>query len=401
MPTVWSAAATRPNLSPAAVVDDADFRDRPGTHSGRGTPGGSRIITMGGGIPAWFDGVQPAQAAETRATTTSYLPDVISAEPGAFSADEVKALRPYARRCGRAALGLGMNAVDWNRRLANCAAVAIRAVSGSAAGPCVRAEGGDETLVDPGQFCRNLTAAPCSANAASDVGKVDCAGSRQPHPACSPRPRWCRTPTARPCCSKPASARLRARRCASATAWKNATCRWTRSRPRVLPRRHRCGGAVAPAFRPCRRPAGVGLGRAAATAVSECALSGQLRSWNRARQPHARDRASFIPELPGAAGTSGRLEIVDGEHAAWGRAVRFRTTDGHTPGLLLAEIGGEGGVVFCADLISPAPAPAGDHGLRPLSGAADRGEAPVPRRGPGTRRAPVLHPRSGLAPWRA
>lgn len=79
-------------------------------------------------------------------------------------------------------------------------------------------------------------------------------------------------------------------------------------------------------------------------------------SWNRARQPHARDRASFIPELPGLLEASGRLEIVDGEHAAClGPRVRFRTSDGHTPGLLLAEIGGEGGVVFCADLIPGRP----------------------------------------------
>ena len=49
------------------------------------------------------------------------------------------------------------------------------------------------------------------------------------------------------------------------------------------------------------------------------------------------------------------LELVDGEYSrALGHAVRFHYSDGHTPGLMLAEIVGEhgnGGVVFCADLI--------------------------------------------------
>jgi len=82
--------------------------------------------------------------------------------------------------------------------------------------------------------------------------------------------------------------------------------------------------------------------------------------WQRALQPHPRDRASFIPELPGLLQASGRLEIVEGEFSkALGRSVRFSYSDGHTPGLMLAEIvgpeivGGQphGGVVFCADLI--------------------------------------------------
>ncbi len=82
--------------------------------------------------------------------------------------------------------------------------------------------------------------------------------------------------------------------------------------------------------------------------------------WDRARDPHPRDRASFVPELPGLLEESGRLEIVDGEHSrALGQSVRFSYSDGHTPGLMLAEIVGpadahgvpHGGVVFCADLI--------------------------------------------------
>jgi glyoxylase-like metal-dependent hydrolase (beta-lactamase superfamily II) len=82
--------------------------------------------------------------------------------------------------------------------------------------------------------------------------------------------------------------------------------------------------------------------------------------WQRALHPHPRDRASFIPELPGLLQASGRLEIVDGEFSrALGDRVRFSYSDGHTPGLMLAEIVGpetvdgqaHGGVAFCADLI--------------------------------------------------
>jgi len=71
--------------------------------------------------------------------------------------------------------------------------------------------------------------------------------------------------------------------------------------------------------------------------------------WQRAMKPHPRDRASFVPELQPLLEASGRLELVDGEHSkALGSSVRFSYSDGHTPGLMLAEVGG---VVFCADLI--------------------------------------------------
>jgi glyoxylase-like metal-dependent hydrolase (beta-lactamase superfamily II) len=86
--------------------------------------------------------------------------------------------------------------------------------------------------------------------------------------------------------------------------------------------------------------------------------------WRRAAAPHARDRASFIPELAPLLQASGRLELVEGEHcAALGDSVRFHFSDGHTPGLMLAEICGapgadgrpHGGLVFCADLIPGRP----------------------------------------------
>jgi len=86
--------------------------------------------------------------------------------------------------------------------------------------------------------------------------------------------------------------------------------------------------------------------------------------WDRAREPHQRDRASFINELPELLERSGRLEVVDGTYSqALGHSVRFHYSDGHTPGLMLAEIVGpdcvdgepHGGVVFCADLIPGRP----------------------------------------------
>lgn len=88
------------------------------------------------------------------------------------------------------------------------------------------------------------------------------------------------------------------------------------------------------------------------------------RHYERALQPHARDRASFIPELPALLEGSGRLELVDGEYSkTLGQTVRFHYSDGHTPGLMLSEIVGpdrvdgetHGGVVFCADLIPGRP----------------------------------------------
>ena len=86
--------------------------------------------------------------------------------------------------------------------------------------------------------------------------------------------------------------------------------------------------------------------------------------WDRATHPHARDRASFIPELPALLEVSGRLEIVDGTSSpTLGHSVRFHFSDGHTPGLMLSEIVGpehvdgedHGGVLFCADLIPGRP----------------------------------------------
>ena len=85
-------------------------------------------------------------------------------------------------------------------------------------------------------------------------------------------------------------------------------------------------------------------------------------AWERAQDPHIRDRASFIPELvpllsaPTSQGGS-RLEIVEGESSELlGDGFHLHRSSGHTPGMMLAEIEMPGGpVVFVADLIPGIP----------------------------------------------
>lgn len=78
-------------------------------------------------------------------------------------------------------------------------------------------------------------------------------------------------------------------------------------------------------------------------------------AWDRARAPHARDKASFIPELTALLESSGRLEVVEptkGRSEALGEAYRLHLSHGHTPGLMLTEVPGQlGPVVFGADLV--------------------------------------------------
>lgn len=78
-------------------------------------------------------------------------------------------------------------------------------------------------------------------------------------------------------------------------------------------------------------------------------------AFERAQNPHPRDRASFIPELPGLLSASGRLVLVEPGAttlAELGSAFYFHTSDGHTPAMLLTEVRGEHErLMFCADLI--------------------------------------------------
>ncbi|MDG2150153.1 MAG: MBL fold metallo-hydrolase [Planctomycetota bacterium] len=80
-------------------------------------------------------------------------------------------------------------------------------------------------------------------------------------------------------------------------------------------------------------------------------------AWERASQPHSRDRVSFLPVLNALLEQSGRLEVVDGETSpTLGEGYRFHYSDGHTPGLLMTEIDtDQGPLVFVGDLIPGMP----------------------------------------------
>jgi glyoxylase-like metal-dependent hydrolase (beta-lactamase superfamily II) len=76
-------------------------------------------------------------------------------------------------------------------------------------------------------------------------------------------------------------------------------------------------------------------------------------AWQRAIQPHARDRASFIPGLTELLEQTGRLELAAADTSSvLGDGFRFHRSSGHTPGLLLTEVAmPDGPVLFAADLI--------------------------------------------------
>lgn len=84
------------------------------------------------------------------------------------------------------------------------------------------------------------------------------------------------------------------------------------------------------------------------------------RAFERAENPHPRDRASFIPELPGLLRDSGRLRLIDDDGQSFrellGDRFSCRFSDGHTPGMLLTEVRGDARkVVFCGDVIPGLP----------------------------------------------
>jgi glyoxylase-like metal-dependent hydrolase (beta-lactamase superfamily II) len=89
------------------------------------------------------------------------------------------------------------------------------------------------------------------------------------------------------------------------------------------------------------------------------------RAFERALAPHARDRASFIPELQALLQETGRLELVPSPPAG-AEGVAFSTTlgpeyplrfaEGHTPGLMMAEVPStHGPLLYASDLIPGAP----------------------------------------------
>jgi glyoxylase-like metal-dependent hydrolase (beta-lactamase superfamily II) len=80
-------------------------------------------------------------------------------------------------------------------------------------------------------------------------------------------------------------------------------------------------------------------------------------AWARAKHPHPRDRASFIPDIIDLLEASGRLDIVAGDSSpTLGAGWRFHASDGHTPGLLCTEVeGADGPILFASDLIPGRP----------------------------------------------
>ena len=80
-------------------------------------------------------------------------------------------------------------------------------------------------------------------------------------------------------------------------------------------------------------------------------------AWRRASHPHARDKASFIPELVELLKESQRLYLVeDAKDDVLGNGFRFHFSGGHTPGMMLTEVAMPlGAIVFAADLIPGEP----------------------------------------------
>jgi glyoxylase-like metal-dependent hydrolase (beta-lactamase superfamily II) len=81
------------------------------------------------------------------------------------------------------------------------------------------------------------------------------------------------------------------------------------------------------------------------------------RAFERAKDPHPRDRASFIPGLVELLEATERLVLVDGGHTrALGDHYHLVTSDGHTPGMLHTVVTGlRQSAIFCADLVPGAP----------------------------------------------
>ncbi len=81
-------------------------------------------------------------------------------------------------------------------------------------------------------------------------------------------------------------------------------------------------------------------------------------AWERANNPHPRDRASFIPELQKLLEDSGRLQLIKREEILRfdSLILGFFLSEGHTPGMLCSDLRwGDNRMVFAADLIPGAP----------------------------------------------
>ncbi|MBW2733201.1 MAG: MBL fold metallo-hydrolase [Deltaproteobacteria bacterium] len=81
------------------------------------------------------------------------------------------------------------------------------------------------------------------------------------------------------------------------------------------------------------------------------------QAWQRACEPHLRDRVSFLSELRTLLEASGRLVIVSpGDPHPLGQGFSYVLSEGHTPGQLLTVIQTSWGpAFFCGDLVPGTP----------------------------------------------
>jgi glyoxylase-like metal-dependent hydrolase (beta-lactamase superfamily II) len=76
------------------------------------------------------------------------------------------------------------------------------------------------------------------------------------------------------------------------------------------------------------------------------------KAFARAQNPHPRDRASFIADLPEKLLKTKRLKLIDKDFVLTKEKISFIESNGHTPGQLHALIPyKENKLLFCADLI--------------------------------------------------
>lgn len=80
--------------------------------------------------------------------------------------------------------------------------------------------------------------------------------------------------------------------------------------------------------------------------------------WNRAKNPHPRDKASYIPSIIELLESSERLILIedDGKPNVLAPLVEFSFSNGHTPGMMISRINlPKGSLLFVGDLIPAAP----------------------------------------------
>lgn len=81
-------------------------------------------------------------------------------------------------------------------------------------------------------------------------------------------------------------------------------------------------------------------------------------AWERALNPHSRDKASFLPQLNKLLKNSQRLQIIDDNRpqSLFNNKLTFRFSSGHTPGQMHTVLNGEETkAVFAGDLVPGQP----------------------------------------------